>query len=141
MATKADFTEGEWKHLHQGVAGAGMLVSLADRDFSDSFGEATALAEFLAGQSTAGATPLMREIAAVHTTGFGLSASPAKVHDETMAALSSSIATLTTKAPDEVEPYRKLVLDAAEVVAEAKGGVKPAEQVQVDAIRKALGVD
>ena len=141
MATKADFTEDEWKHLHQGVAGAGMLVSLADRDFSDSFGEATALAKFLAGQSRAGATPLMREIAAVHATGFGLAASPAKVHDEAMAALSSSIATLMTKAPDEVAPYRKLVLDAAEVVAEAKGDVKPAEQVQVDAIRKALGVD
>jgi hypothetical protein len=139
MATRADFTEDEWKHLHQGVSGAGMLVSLADRDFSDSFGEATALAKFLAGQAAAGATPLMREIAGVHTTGFGLVASPAAVHDETMAALSSSVATLTAKAPDEVEPYRKLVLDAAEVVAEAKGGVKPAEAAAIAAIKDALG--
>ena len=31
MATKADFTEDEWKALQQGVTGSAMLVSLADR--------------------------------------------------------------------------------------------------------------
>ena len=49
MATKADFTADEWDNLHTGVTGAGMLVSLSDRDLSDSFGESTAMAKYLAG--------------------------------------------------------------------------------------------
>ena len=36
MAGKADFTEGEWEALQKGVTGAGMLVSVAHRDFTDS---------------------------------------------------------------------------------------------------------
>ena len=36
MATKADFTEDEWKAMQKGVTGAGMLVAVGDRDFTDS---------------------------------------------------------------------------------------------------------
>ena len=32
MATKADFTEDEWKALQRGVTGAGALVSVSDRE-------------------------------------------------------------------------------------------------------------
>jgi hypothetical protein len=39
MATRADFDEHEWEAIQKGLTGAGMLVSLADRDFTDSFGE------------------------------------------------------------------------------------------------------
>ena len=45
MAAKTDFTEDEWKELQQGVTGAGLLVSTAHRDFTDSFGEAKAVAQ------------------------------------------------------------------------------------------------
>lgn len=138
MATKADFTSDEWKHLHQGVSGAGMVVSLAHRDLSDSFGEATALAKYLAGQATAGSSALMREIASGHTTGFGFMASPARVFDETMAALTASVAVLQAKAPDEIEHYRRLALGAGEAAAEAKAGVTPAEKSAIESIRKAL---
>ena len=41
MASKADFTEEEWKTLQQGLAGAGLYVALVDRGFFDSFKEAT----------------------------------------------------------------------------------------------------
>ena len=139
MATKADFTADEWKKLHQGVTGAGMLVSLADRDLSDSFGEANALAKHLAEQAVVGTTPLIREIAAGHSTGFGVFASPTKVHDETMAALAASVATLTAKAPGEVEPYRAFVLGTAEAVAEAKGGVTDGEKTAIAHVGEALG--
>ena len=37
MTGKADFTAEEWEQLHKGVTGAGLLVSLADRSFFDSF--------------------------------------------------------------------------------------------------------
>jgi hypothetical protein len=43
MATKADFTKQEWESLQKGVLGAGLLVSLSDRGFFDTFKEAGAL--------------------------------------------------------------------------------------------------
>ena len=50
MATKSDFTEAEWQAIQKGVTGAGMLVSVEPPDFTDSFGEASALAKALAAQ-------------------------------------------------------------------------------------------
>ena len=35
MATRADFTDEEWKTLQEGVTGAGMYVALVDRGFFD----------------------------------------------------------------------------------------------------------
>jgi len=48
MAKKADFTEQEWESLQKGVVGAGLLVSLSDRSFFDSFKEAGALGKHVA---------------------------------------------------------------------------------------------
>lgn len=140
MATKTDFSDAEWKMMQRGVTGAGTLVSLADQDFSDSFGEAGALAKYLGAQRTVGSTELMREMATAHGSGFGLTDSPEKVRAGTLEALSASVALLTRKAPAEVEPYRELVLGVAQVVAEAKSGVKPTETAAIDAIRGALGI-
>ena len=124
MATKADFTEAEWEALQKGITGSAMLVSLSDRDFTDSFGEVGALAKFLQGQQVAGPTQLVRELAKTHGTGFGLTTSPDTMRTETVAALTSSLEVLTAKAPDEVDGYRQLVLGASQAVAEAKGGVR-----------------
>lgn len=139
MATKADFTEEEWGAMQKGVTGAGMLVSVGDRDFTDSFGEAGALAKYLGEQREASQSQLVRELAGVRGTGFGLTASQQEVEAETLAALRSASATLAAKAPDEAGAYRQFVLDAAGAVAEAKGGVKPGEFAAIDAIRGALG--
>ena len=56
-----------------------------------------------------------------------------------MAALQSSVATLTTKAPDELEAYRQLVMGLAKAVADAKGGEKPVEVSMMAEIGQALG--
>jgi tellurite resistance protein len=138
MATKADFTEQEWKALEKGVTGAGMLVSIGDRDFTDSFGEASALAKALAAQREQSASELVREIASVRGTGFGLTASPQEVESETLESLRVAMATLATKAPDETDAYRQLVLGVAEAVAEAKGGIQPGEVAALDKIRDVL---
>ena len=138
MATKADFTEDEWHALQRGVTGAGMLVSVSDADFTDSFGEASALAKFLAEQRRTNESELGREIAAVHGGGFGLTASREKVETETMAALRSAVATLSAKAPDELVAYRQLVLDLAQAVAGAKGGVTGTETEVIESVREAL---
>ena len=140
MATKADFTEAEWEALQKGLTGSGMLVSLSDRDFTDMFGEAGAMGKFLAGQQVAASSDVIRELAKTHSTGFGLTTSPDTVRAGTMEALRSSIATLTAKSPDDVEPYRQLVLGLAEAVAQAKGGGEaPVEAAMIQEIRAALG--
>jgi hypothetical protein len=137
MAGKADFTDDEWKELQQGVTGAGLLVSSAHRDFTDSFGEAKAVASHLAAHRSS-ESELARELAGTHSTGFGMVASPKEV-EGVLGSLSSSIAVLEAKAPDEVDAYRQLVLDVATAAAEAKGGVTDEETAAIEKIRGALG--
>jgi hypothetical protein len=137
MAAKTDFTEDEWKELQQGVTGAGLLVSTAHRDFTDSFGEAKAVAQELAAHRDS-ESALVRDLSGTHGTGFGLVASPKEVVEGTMSALGASVALLAQKAPDELEAYRTLVLDVANAVAEAKGGVKEEESAAIERITGAL---
>ena len=120
MATRNDFTPEEWAALHRGVTGSGMLVSLSDRDFTDSFGEAGAMGKYISGQQMAGATELMRDIARQGGTGFGLTTNPQKLRTETMAAISTALDALKTKSPDDVQPYKDFVVGVAEAVANAK---------------------
>src|SRR4029453_3640795 len=101
MATRQDFTDEEWTALQRGLTGSGMLVSVSDRDFTDTFGEAGAMAKYLAGPQAAAPTPAPRGLGKSHGSGFGLTASPDKVRGETMAALTWAIETLSAKAPDE----------------------------------------
>ncbi len=139
MAGKADFSEEEWDTLHKGVTGAGLLVSVGDRDFTDSFGEANALARRLLEEHEHSESELVRELAGVRGTGFGFTTSAKKAEAETLEALQSATAILAAKAPDEADAYRKLVLDVAEAVANAKSGVKPGETAAIDKLREALG--
>ena len=138
MATKSDFTEEEWKAMQKGVTGAGVLVSLSDRDFTDSFGEASALAKALAAQREQGASEVLRELAKARGTGFGLTDSLEEVESETIVALRSALETLAAKAPDETESYRQLVLGVAKAVAEAKGGLSEKETAALGRIEEAL---
>jgi hypothetical protein len=139
MATKADFTEEEWKELQKGVTGAGALVSISDRDFTDSFGEASAIAKYLAEQHEKSESALVRDLAKVRGTGFGLTASANDVESGTLDALRSATATLGVKAPAELDLYRQLVLGVAERAAEAKGGLSDEETAALDKIKQAVG--
>ncbi len=139
MASRNDFTEDEWTALQKGITGSAMLVSLADRDLSDTFGEVGAMAKYLAGQQVAGSSELIRELAKTHGTGFGIGTSPDRLRAETMAAIGVAMARLSTKAPDEVGPYRDLVLGVIQAVAEAKGGLAASETAMISEIRAALG--
>ena len=138
MATKADFTEDEWKTLQKGVTGAGLLVSVSDRDFTDTFGEAGALAKYLGEQRQSSDSALIRDLAAVHGSGFGLTASAEKVERETLDSLRSAISTLQAKAPDEVDAFRALVLGLAERAATAKSGVEESETAAIGKVKEAL---
>jgi hypothetical protein len=139
MATKADFSEDEWKTMQKGLTGAGMLVSMADADFTDTFGEVRALTKYLGEQREGSESTLIRDLAAVHGSGFGMTASREEVEAETLDALRSAAATLAAKAPDDAAAYRELVVGAANDVAEAKGGVKAGENAAIEKITTALG--
>ncbi len=138
MAGKADFTEQDWETLHKGVTGAGLLVSVSDQGFFDSFKEAGALAKHLAGARKDSSSQLVRELAETRGTGFGVTSSPAEVEGETLEALRAAVATLESNAPDEVEAYKSFVLDVAQSVAEAAEGGSEAEGAVVEKIRSVL---
>ncbi len=138
MATKSDFTEQEWEQLRKGVTGSGLLVSLSDRRFFDTFKEAGALARHLANARKSSDNALIRELAESHGTGFGLTGRPDEVERETLEALRSAVGILQAKAPADLEAYRTFVIDVAESVAAAAAGGDAAEHETVERIRQAL---
>lgn len=138
MAQKTDFSEQEWEQLRKGATGAGLLVSVSDRSFFDSFKEAGSLAKYFAG-GRSGESDLIRELSGERGTGFGLSSSPQAIESETLEALRGAVATLDAKAPDEVEAYKSFVLALAETVGKAAGGGEDAEEATVEKIRVAMG--
>lgn len=139
MAKKADFTEQEWTSLQKGVVGAGLLVSLSDRSFFDTFKEAGALGKHVAQAKQSNSSELIRELADLHGTGFGLASSPDKVEAETVSALQEAKAALEAKAPDELEHYREFVLEVAQSVSDAAGGGEAAENQAIEKVRAAVG--
>jgi len=139
MATKSDFTPEEWEALQKGITGAGMLVAISDKGFFDTFKEANALAKHLAQAQKENDNALVRELATAHGKPFGITASPAEIEQGTRETLERAVAALQAKAPDDAAAYRQLVLDVAESVAEAAGGVAPTETEALATIRAALG--
>jgi len=139
VATRADFTDDEWKAMQTGISGAGMLVAVSDKGFWDTFKEASALAKHIAAAHEKNESVLVREIADIHHNPFGFTASEQEVEQGTVGALNAAVAALQAKAPDDLPAYRTLVLEVANSVAEAAGGVKPGETNAIATIEAALG--
>jgi hypothetical protein len=138
MAKKIDFTTEEWESLQKGLVGAGLLVSLSDRSFFDTFKEAGALGKHVAQAKQSSSSELVRELADLHGTPFGLATSPDRVESETLAALQTAKTTLESKAPDELEAYREFVVEVARSVADAAGGGEAAESGAIEKVRSAV---
>jgi hypothetical protein len=138
VAKKSDFTEQEWEALKKGVVGAGLLVSLSDRGFFDTFKEAGALAKHVGTAKQSGSSELVRELSDVRGAGFGLTASPDKVERETLEALQTAKAALEAKAPEELQPYRDFVVEVAQSVAAAAPGGDSSESGAIEKVRSAV---
>jgi hypothetical protein len=141
MATRADFSEEEWKAMQEGITGAGMFVALVDRGFFDSFKEANALAHHLRDAHEHSESVLIRDLATGHDRPFGMTASPEEIEQSTVATLGKALAALEAKSPEDLPAYRQLVMDVAQSVAEAAKGVSPQENQALDRIRAALGTN
>ncbi len=139
MATKADFTEEEWKAMQEGITGAGMYVAIIDRGFFDSFKEASALANHLREAQQHSDSVLIRDLATGHDKPFGMTASQQEIEQTTEATLKQAVAILEAKSPEDLDAYKQLVLDVSQSVAEAAKGVSDQENQALDHIRAALG--
>jgi hypothetical protein len=139
MATRADFTDEEWKALESGITGAGMFVAIVDRGFFDNFKEANALAKHLRAAHERSESPLIRELAAGHDRPFGMTSSPEEIEQSTVEVLQQAVAALQAKSPNDLPAYRALVLDVAQSVAAAAKDVSAQENQAIERIRSALG--
>jgi len=139
MATKADFTDEEWKTMQEGISGAGLFVALVDRGFSDSFKESSALAHHLRDAHEHSESVLIRDLATGHERPFGMTSSPEEVEQSTVTVLQKAVAVLEAKSPEDLPAYKQLVLEVAQSVAEAAKGVSPQENQALESIRTALG--
>src|SRR5262252_5960998 len=137
MATRANFSDEEWKAMQEGITGAGMFVALVDRGFFDSFKEASALAHHLREAHEHSDSVLVRDLAAGHDRPFGASASPEEIEQSTVGALEQAVEVLKAKSPEDLPAYRQLVLEVAESVAQAAKGVSPQESKALESIRAA----
>jgi hypothetical protein len=141
MAGTTNLNEQELESLRKGVVGAGLLVSVSDRGFIDTFKEAGALAKHVTKARESSNSELVREVAEVRGAGFGVTSSPQDVESETLNALRTSVITLEAKAPEEIDAYREFVIEVAESVAGAAESGGTAESGAIAKIRSALGAE
>ena len=130
--------EAELETLRKGARGAGLFVALSDRGFFDTFKEAGALAKHLTEARKASDSPVIREVAEGASTKFGMTDSPDEIERETFDALRESTQILQEKAPDEVDAYRRFVLDLARSVSSAAGGGDEAEAAAIAKLEAAF---
>jgi hypothetical protein len=67
-----------------------------------------------------------------------LTSSPEKVEQETVSALQTAKGALETKAPEDLQPYRDLVVEVAQSVAQAAPGGEAAESGAIQKVRSAV---
>jgi hypothetical protein len=131
-------TETDIETLRRGAMGAGLLVSVSDRGFFDTFKEAGTLAKHVAAARSGSQSGVVRQIAEGRGVGFGVTSSPQEIESGTLNSLRSAVSLLEEKAPDELDAFRSFVLDLARSVAAAAPGGDAAEAATVAKIEAAL---
>jgi hypothetical protein len=141
MTGKADFTEEEWNTLREGPPSAGMIVLISSK--GGSFRETWALAKtFAEARQQHGESELLDALVAdkPDTPRFH---SPEEAEEKGLELVRQAVALVQAKAPDDVEGYKRFVLEVAQRVAEAhkEGGeaVSAEEQEAIGKIESALG--
>lgn len=147
MTAKADFTTEEWELVLEGPPSAGMIVITAQR--GGTVRETVTMAKAYAeARREHGQSELLDEIVAAkpeidHTRYHSFD----ELKEHGLAHLRDAVALLQSKAtPQEVEDYKRFVVDLAERVAKAhrEGGrdedpVSDAERAAIAAITETLG--
>ena len=141
MTGKADFTEEEWNTLREGPPSAGMIVLISSK--GGSFRETWALAKtFAEARQQYGESELLDALVAdkPDTPRFH---SPEEANEKGLELLRQAVSVLQAKSPDDVEGYKRFVLEVARRVSEAhkEDGqtVSPKEEEAITNIEAALG--
>ena len=125
-------TEDEQKIVRSAALRAGALVIQAEPGFLDTFKES-----FAASKAIKAASPEVQKL----VTG-GLPETPSgdqdDIHARTLELLKQAVGILTQKAPQLVEEYRQVVLQAAKDVAAAADDTSQKETAVVSEIERAL---
>ena len=130
-------TENEIETLRKGATGAGLLVSVSDRGFFDSFKEAGVLAKHIAAARGSSESAVVKEVASGRSLGFGVTSSPQR--SSRAPSTLRAVTLLKAKAPTELDVYRSFVLDLARSVAAAAPGGDASEAGAIAKIEAALG--
>ena len=144
MTGKADFTQEEWDIILEGPPSAGMIVVTAQR--GGTFRESIAIGRaYVEARQQHGESQLLDEIVAAkperdHTRYHSVE----ELKQGGLQHLRDAVGLLERKAtPEEVEDYRRFVLNLADKVAKAhrEGGeqISDAEQAAIDEISASLG--
>ena len=145
MTGKADFTEEEWHLVVQGPPTAGMIVLTAQRggSFRETFSIAKSYAE---ARKQHGESALLDEIVSskpeLNRTRFH---SPEELRQHGLQHLRDAVALLESKAPGDVEAYRRFAIGLAGNVADAHRehgndeNASEAERAAITEIAGALG--
>jgi hypothetical protein len=133
--TMTDFTDQERDTLRTGAFGAIFLVSNADPGFF-----ATIKESFAGSKVLATASPDLRDL----FKSGGVPQMPkggdaADIEAGVLTALQQATGILQAKAPDQLDNYRTVIMQACEQVAGASEGVKDTETAAIDKVRTALG--
>jgi hypothetical protein len=150
MTRKADFNAEEWSRVLQGPPVAGMIVMAAER--GGTLRESIQMGQaYTEARQRQGASELLDEIVSSNPE-FDREAfsSPDDLRRRGAERLRESVQVLEQKAtPDEVEDYKRFILELAERVARAhkEGGflgmggkeISPAEQAVLDQLAATLG--
>jgi hypothetical protein len=145
MTGKADFTDDEWHVIVQGPPTAGMIVVTAQRGgtFRETFSIARSYVE---ARKNHGESTLLDEIVSARPeldrTRYH---SPEELREHGLQHLRDAVALLESKAPGEVDAYKRFALGLADNVADAhreRGndeGASEAERAAIAEIATALG--
>jgi hypothetical protein len=142
MTAKADFTDEEWNLVREGPPAAGMIVLTAEG--GGSFRETWALAKVYAeARKQHGESQLLDELVS-EKPDLERYHSTEELEQRGLAALREAVALLERKAtPDEVEDYRRFVVNVATRVAEAHEEegrpVSEAERGAIERIADSVG--
>jgi hypothetical protein len=142
MTAKADFTEEEWNVVREGPPAAGMMVLMAQD--GGSFRESWALAKTYAeARKQHGESQLLDELVSEKpdVTRYH---SAEELEQQGLGGIRRAVEVLGRKAtPEEVDGYRRFVLDVAQKVAqahEAEGEpVSAAEQAALEKVASSVG--
>src|SRR2546421_3461763 len=145
MTGSSAFTPDEWQVVLEGPPSAGLIVITAQR--GGTFRETISMAKaYTEARKSHGASELLDEIVSAkpHVDHTRYS-SPDELKQAGLQRVRDAVALLEAKAtPEEVEEYRRFVLNLADKVANAhrEGGdsaVSDAERAAIEEIRTALG--